>query len=187
MNTSKMGLVLAMVLGMVATGIQAATTERPTFAGLQYGLSVPAIKAELLKKGYEAETDDDGDIKFTGMVMGNNCFGWVFFINGKMGKVSVNINAPQHNIISIYNDVVKTLIGKYGKPDKIFKFFKDPYYDGDGYETQAIRLGKGFYLTVWDGSLMVSITDQLLVNIGYESPTWGAEADRRKAKQAADL
>lgn len=187
MSTSKMGLVLAMVLGMLATGILAATAETPTFAGLKFGSSVSAIQADLLRKGYEAEVDDDGDVKFSGTLMGHRCSGWALFANGKMGKVDVNIHAPDRNTISTYKDVVKTLIGKYGQPDKTYKFFKDPYYEGDGYEEQAIQLGKGFYVTVWEDTLMVSITEQLNVNIGYESPDWGAEADRRAAKQASDL
>lgn len=39
---------------------------------------------------------------------------------------------------------------KYGNPSYDFYFFKSPYYNGDGYELQAIRLNKGTAKTYWN-------------------------------------
>lgn len=39
---------------------------------------------------------------------------------------------------------------KYGKTEKSVELFEEPYYEGDGYELQALRLGKLLYTSMFD-------------------------------------
>lgn len=67
-----------------------------------------------------------------------------------------------------YKEAYKT---KYGKPTDSFEYFVDPYYEGDGYELQALRLDKCTYLSVWEletGSIGVQLNDSGRLTLGYE-------------------
>lgn len=65
---------------------------------------------------------------------------------------------------------------KYGTPNNDFYYFKRPYYDGDGFELQAIRLGKGTAATYWnrptgDGEniiIVCEVTPIMSLKVGYQ-------------------
>ena len=72
--------------------------------------------------------------------------------------------------------VKKIITEKYGEPDKGYEFFSDPYSLGDGYELQAVRLEKCFYLQVWNANekfpnqtLAVRMNKGLYVSLVYEN------------------
>jgi hypothetical protein len=84
------------------------------------------------------------------------------------------------------------LVKKYGEPTQDFAFFQRPYFEGDGYEEQAIRLGKGHFSCYWTppkdskvrgDTLALNLTERLTVKITYESSNWGEEAERRNANR----
>lgn len=78
------------------------------------------------------------------------------------------------------------LIKKYGELTKDYAFFQSPYREGDGYEEQAIRVGKGHFAAFWSSQgLGVMISDRLTVRVLYESASWDAELERRKVKGAS--
>ena len=59
---------------------------------------------------------------------------------------------------------------KYGTP-RSFEYFKDPYYEGDGYEMQAVRLEKCTYNSYWtipEGYIKVAISKFEQVSLSYE-------------------
>ncbi len=99
-----------------------------------------------------------------------------------VGKIVVTILTPDQHARETYKDMKQTLTTKYGPPQQAFEFFSDPYYEGDGYEDQAIKLGKGHFGAFWDNGLQLNVTEKLNLNVAYESPTWADEAGRRKSK-----
>lgn len=60
---------------------------------------------------------------------------------------------------------------KYGKPSNDFHFFSPPYYEGDGYEMQALKLDKCSYFTVFElpeGPISLKIEQEGFIVFGYE-------------------
>lgn len=60
---------------------------------------------------------------------------------------------------------------KYGSPTSHYEFFKDPYYDGDGYELQALELDKCTYFTIWKldyGNISIQMSSNASLWISYE-------------------
>jgi hypothetical protein len=72
------------------------------------------------------------------------------------------------NIKKRYEKYLALLTEKYGTPNDSFSFFKDPYYEGDGYEMFAIRTDKVVYSAFWE-NVSLSITEWQQVCIKYEN------------------
>jgi hypothetical protein len=72
-----------------------------------------------------------------------------------------------------YNKFVNILTDKYGSPTGNLESFKDPYYEGDGYETSALTLEKVNWFTYWSNQpnlyLLVEISKYKQVKIVYEN------------------
>ena len=63
------------------------------------------------------------------------------------------------SVKSRYSDFKEKFKKKYGAPEKSYEFFTTPYYEGDGYELQAIKLEKGYYYTFWETDLgLISVS-----------------------------
>lgn len=67
-----------------------------------------------------------------------------------------------------YGNLRSSLISKYGQPNQTFASFTDPYYEGDGYELQAVRLEKCTYATFWS-DIYIQISEYLQVNVVYQN------------------
>ena len=73
-----------------------------------------------------------------------------------------------------YKEYKELFIKKYGTNYKSFEYFKKPYYDGDGYELQALWKEKCVYATYFDtpnGIIVVELTKFESLSIGYEDRT----------------
>lgn len=60
---------------------------------------------------------------------------------------------------------------KYGEPDYEKEYFFKPYYEGDGYELQAIKAGKCIYYSSMKtdtGSISIQINKLCEIQISYE-------------------
>ena len=60
---------------------------------------------------------------------------------------------------------------KYGQPSDSFEFFSKPYYEGDGYELQALRKDKCNFVTFFtfqEGGITVKIGTDGNINLAYE-------------------
>ncbi|GEM_PF-861744 len=176
--------------GMARAQSATADTSKYTFAGMPWGSTSSAVKAALQQNGYEFVTvDKDGDYNFKGTVLGYPAHVYVFMDpKGRATKVMVVLKTPSSDATSVYQRMLGLLIEKYGDPDKSLAFFESPYYDGDGYEEQAIAIGKGHFIAMWgyskgdsNNDLAIMIDKDLDVTIGYESYGWHAEAQRRQA------
>jgi hypothetical protein len=69
-----------------------------------------------------------------------------------------------------YESLKEQLTKKYGEPES-FEFFSNPYYEGDGYETQALKKDKctfvSYYITKI-GSIKLEISSFCQILISYE-------------------
>jgi hypothetical protein len=171
--------------------IAAMQAPRPTFAGITWGASSDAaivkafVDAGLTSRG----KDKDGDFRFEGRLFDEDAVVFAFISpTAGLVKVQITLLTPDTKARSAYEEVVKTLFQKYGEGQKIERY-TTPYYKGDGYEDQAIQLGKGLVATMWGDNeqpsttaLIVKISDKLNVEIAYEDHAWSTEIDRRRKK-----
>lgn len=73
-----------------------------------------------------------------------------------------------------YQDYLGLLTTKYGKPSSSYSFFKEPYYEGDGYELTAVKAEKCVYAAYWlemldNTSISLTISEYQQVQINYEN------------------
>lgn len=179
-------MVRTFLVALLLSASLSAYAEAPTFADIRWGASKDDVRKQLVSKGFTpGVVDKDGDFKFEGALIGYKTQGLAFFANDKIVKVLVRIITPDKEVISTYRSMKDVLSKKYGSPDNEYEFFKKPYYAGDGYEEQALRLGKATFASVWGKSLMLQIHETLTVQVVYESDAWSEEGDKRKARSTS--
>ena len=88
-------------------------------------------------------------------------------------KVAVHFDeeVSWSSLKSSYREYKELYTKKYGTPTNSFEYFKDPYYEGDGYELQALRKEKCTYVTYYklsSGYVFVKMTSSGAISLGYE-------------------
>lgn len=88
-------------------------------------------------------------------------------------KVAVYFNKKSswYSLKSDYKEYKELFTEKYGKPSDTFEFFSKPYYEGDGYELQALRKDKCTYVTFFEletGNIAVKISSSGSIALVYE-------------------
>lgn len=76
---------------------------------------------------------------------------------------------------------------KYGKPTRQFSDFEEPYYEGDGYEMQAVKLDKTRYASIYElenGDIILTITSECNVIAVYEDKVGSKINDEQKKEKA---
>lgn len=93
-----------------------------------------------------------------------------------------------YTIKSDYNSLLNILTEKYGKPDSKYSSFYKPYYEGDGYEMQAVSVEKASFSAYWFGkentNISISISKFKMINIGYENAIMIEVNDKEKKELA---
>jgi hypothetical protein len=78
-----------------------------------------------------------------------------------------------YSLKSNYNKYVELLTQKYGSPSDNFETWRKPYYEGDGYEIQALENEKVIYRTLWrrinNLNLMLEISKYKQLRFDYEN------------------
>lgn len=166
------------------------------FADIPWESSKAEVTKKLIAKGYvrntkNSEMNKAGDLLFDGKLAGENAQLFAIFSKNNLVKIVINLKTSDEDAINSYKKMQETLTGKYGPATNDYNYFKEPYFDGDGYEIQAIRHGKGVFFSIWVGedgsSLGLEITKVLTVKIGYESANWEKEVNKRQQETTSDL
>lgn len=151
------------------------------FLDIKWNESLETAKKKLLKrKGINLDlknTNSEQLVARGGEIGGERVSSMHLSFTDNMftGAIVFFQEVPKHKILSKYKSIKELLIEKYGNPDIDAYEFKSPYYDGDGYETQAIRLGKGTVASVWEFpvegkegyTITLVIKDNLSIQLGY--------------------
>lgn len=161
--------------------------------GLRWNSSEAACRSSLEQREYSvAPVESPGQegmkyLKMTGREFNTPSQLYCVFHDGVLVKVVLALITPDEEAIAKYGDVRSSLVSKYGSPDGDYRTFTTPYYEGDGYEGQAIKMGKAkisAYWTEWEGeSLGIEITKALTVSLSYEGPGWPAAYYEIQARQ----
>ena len=139
-------------------------------------------------------------MEFTGGEIGDEKVDNIFVVVGDDGFVKATVyfeKSEDSEIFNAYDRIKGLYVEKYGDPKSHFEFFMDPYYKGDGYEAQAVRVGKATFASFWefpdkDGksndNLEVDISKYMEVSASYENgPMMETYLAKKKAKSSKDL
>ncbi len=160
------------------------------FSDIPWNTPADSVMQKLKAAGFkQVKKDKQGDLTFQGSLLNHDAAGMAMFSpSGKLLKVIVMLSTPDEMARDAYNQVRDVLVTKYGQPARTTVSFVDPFHEGDGYEAEAIRSGKGIFKTQWNDAgeqLILNITSSLAVAVTYESQDWPAELERRKSKGSA--
>lgn len=115
------------------------------------------------------------------------------FNNNKFYEAIVTFKPDESDLINEFETMAKELSNSYGEVE-VYRNFKSPYEEGDGYETQAIRMGKADYAAFWktvnaqndNNYVSLRITKDMLVRLGYQDGTLVKDAIAAQDKKKSE-
>lgn len=171
------------------------------YKDLQWGDSMDVVKQKMASmKGFTHDTKrtTPDSLTYEGGEISGYTVDFVILLFSKSGfckAVFVLSGVSESRITSEYKNLKELLTGKYGKPKDDYKLFRSPYKEGDGYETQAIRLGKATFAAFWtfpgkkeEDYISLRISERLDLVLGYENGDLMTEfQEAAKRKKSEDL
>ncbi|MBP9018142.1 MAG: hypothetical protein BWZ11_00822 [Bacteroidetes bacterium ADurb.BinA395] len=148
--------------------------EHITFKGIPLKGTINSFAQELVKKGCTIKESKGNLIILKGEFVNETCE--IILVGSKKTNTIWKVVAylPEqtswYSIKSDYNILKKQFQQKYGDGES-YEFFSDPYYEGDGYEMQALRLEKCTYATYFKtetGTISLEISKFQQISISYE-------------------
>lgn len=186
--------VVAFLLFTVLFSISKAQ-EHMMFMKIPIDGTLSGFAAKMKAKGFTQIAADKNLIVMEGEFMGKEC---EIGLHGTIQtnviwKVSVFLKKSYtswYSLKSEYKRIVDSYTEKYGFPTDKYEFFSRPYYEGDGYEIQALKVGKctysNFWMNVEEGNIEISMTQSAKIKIGYEDLINGEKQEEEKQKQIND-
>lgn len=173
---------LSILFLLIVSSIFSFSQEHLAFKGIPIDGTLTEFVTKLQEVGYALTyTNDEG---YASILEGN----FAGFSGCKIIVVAsqyshivwkVSVKLPEQTswyaLKSRFNDYKTSLIQKYGEPEGDYHFFSKPYYEGDGYEFQALRNDKCSYVTFFstpEGHIAIEIESKEYnsgrVSITYE-------------------
>jgi hypothetical protein len=164
-----------LLLVFLLISLSAYSQEHLTFKGMPIDGLSSVFVSSLKAKGYEQTyKDENGNYIMTGSFTGKNADLYILATRKShiVWKVVVSFDQLDSwtSLKSVYNDYIDLFSKKYGRPKRI-ETFKSPYYEGDGYELQALRLEKCIYFTYFEtplGDISIEISNDAKIKLSYE-------------------
>lgn len=172
------------IIFLVSTGMS------QVFDGVSISGDFNTALQKFKSKGYVAETFPEGAV-LKGRVASNDIEVYLFKTPKTHKVFKASVYLPKKNnwndLKYQFNSYHNLFLEKYGKTTDRFQFFSNPYYEGDGYEMQAVENEKCTYSSYWSNlegaSYSVEITKYRQVKITYEND----ELFRLKDKESSDI
>ena len=155
------------------TGIFGYAQEHLTFRNLPIDGPVESFVQKLENLGYTTvHCGEDGAV-LEGEFVTEECSVVLLLTHTSKLVYCVNVRLPKEQswftIRREYKELKTQFNSKYGKGVS-YEYFIDPYYEGDGYEMQALRHGKCKYFTKWnvdDGTIILYLETEERISIAY--------------------
>ncbi len=157
---------------LVCSSLMAQNDNHMKFKEISINGNIITFGSQLKSQGF-TQNGDSGIFK--GQFAGDDCTLAVY--ETKTTKVVYQVivvynteGDSWYTIKSDYKKLRDLYRSKYGKPTTDMEKFISPYYEGDGYELSAIRLGKCYYLSTWElpnGDINIGISEDTIL-ISYE-------------------
>lgn len=170
-------VLLSLVLTFFSTLVINAQ-EHIMFMGIPIDGNLQEFSSKLTTKGFEKKHETDNNIIFSGKFTGEDVTLAVLstYKSHKVFQIMIFFNKETSwsNLKQQFNHYKDIYSQKYGAPSKESHYFIKPYYEGDGYEMQALSLDKCNYATLWniengdiaimmgkDGSIVIVYSDKI--------------------------
>lgn len=148
-----------------------------SFNGVAISGDVENTIAELKLKGFKFVKKSNVAYEMEGKLALENVELYVYATPITNQTAKIVIYFPErnsfHKLKEDYERYLDILTTKYGNPTKKYFLFVSPYYEGDGYELQAIKNDKGIVASMWlsinNLSLSVSISEYSQLKLTYEN------------------
>lgn len=157
--------------------------------------TISEFATKMRAKGFVQKEVDKNLIIMEGEFMGKDCEIGIYGTSRtktvwKVLVVFIKDYTSWYSIKRDYTDIVDIYTEKYGIPSDTYHFFSSPYYEGDGYEIQALKRDKCTYRNFWMnleyGNIEVSMTKNANIKIGYEDRLNGDKRDTEERSQIND-
>lgn len=165
-------LVLLFVAMLMSTTFFA--QEHLDFRGVPIDGHIDNFVSKMEGLGYTLDNKSDKSAKMSGQFTGRNVELWIFYTRKThtVWKVVMYFDEDSWSSLkSDYFEYKKLYTQKYGEPSSSYEFFSKPYYEGDGYELQALRKEKCHYLSLYKldtGTIAVQISEFEQLKLAYE-------------------
>lgn len=190
----KIILLIVLVAGFAIKGY---AQEKPDgFWGIKFGSSVEEAKKIMsTKNNCKLSDSSEEELLYSGGSFSGLDIDWLYlqFIDGRFYNSIIRLKPSSESIVFLeYEDFKEKFNAKYFKTELHREAFDSPYYNGDGYELQAIRKKKAHFMSVWnfkeDSSITLVIGDDTLIYVLYTDTKLNAIAEaRKKAVESNDL
>jgi len=145
------------------------------FKGTPLNGTLTSFVQKMKTKGYKTILTQDNAVVMGGEFIGKKANIYILATPKTkiVWKVGVNLEKEisWSSLKSEYRKIKESYIKKYGKPLHSFERFDEPYYEGDGYEMQALKLEKCTYISYFktpEGMISVGMDSTGSIAIGYE-------------------
>jgi hypothetical protein len=167
------------------------TAMSQVFDGISISGDFNTTLQKFKSKGYTVENVFPEGAILNGKVASTNIELFLFKTpkTKKVFKASIYLPKKDNwdDLKSQFDSYHNLLLEKYGETTDRFQFFSSPYYEGDGFEMQAVEKEKCRYMSFWSNiggaSYSVEITKYKQVKITYEND----ELFRLKDKETLDI
>lgn len=155
------------------------SAQELAFKGILFSVGSDKFLTELQSKGFKLIDSDKNEYCTIYTLKGNfagksDCEIYInTSLDNRVGKLSVYFpeKVEWYSLKNEYFSLKDIFTEKYGKPSGTHQTFFSPYYEGDGYEMQAVRLDKIYYMSEWkigDDYVYIEITKYKSVRVSYE-------------------
>ena len=171
------------------------------FLGIKFGSSYSYAKKVLSSKEgakLDIKNSKNNKLIFDNLKFGGRQTSFIkleFFQDKFYGAAVYYSSRLESQVEDLYSSIKSDLNSKYYSTDVDYRNFKSPYFDGDGYETQAIKLGKATIMSAWEfpqsdgnkNSIFLRITEDLSIRLTYYCGKIAEQAEAvEKNKNATD-
>lgn len=165
---------------LFVSSITFAQTEHLTFKGIPIDGNIKNFTAQLKRKGFELLDfgNSNNTAALQGEFAGKDCTVLVLATHKDLTVCKILAFTSKYiswySVKRSYLDYQELYTKKYGRPLRHFEFFSEPYYEGDGFELQALKKEKCTYSSFWEmdnGFVSVNIDDDASIRFVYEDKT----------------
>lgn len=139
---------------LFSIGVNAQQESHLEFKGVPITGSLNNMISKLKAQGYEVKEHSDDGAQLEGQFSNEECDIVIFTTSRSRTVYQVTVmfaeNYTWSSLKSKYNRLKEQLSKKYNVKPAPIEIFLDPYYEGDGYELQALKKGKCFYTTKFE-------------------------------------
>lgn len=161
-------------------GLSAQIKPLDGFMGLKFGTSRSVVADALKAKAgvIDLENSNEKVLVLKNFVFANrkSYFMIVLFFNNQMYRAAVVFKpSVEAKTVELFDELVAEISEVYGE-GQVYRNFKTPYKEGDGYEVTAIKTGHASYSAFWfvnssegrKNGISLTIDENASVTLTYE-------------------